>query len=284
MVYNFDINVAKEYGVNEAIMIANLQFWIAKNKANGRNFKDGHYWTYNSKRALLELFPFWSEQNIKTILEHLKNKNVLITANHNTNQYDRTLWYAFVDEDRWLSEVKDPNLSKSEAHPIHWLESTNGKVETNQPIPDNKPDNKPDKKEKNTVNSVYKEKDQPKRSWGEFGTVKLTEEEFVKIVEKYGWYTEFAVEKLDGYIATHGDPYKRHYPVFKRGNWIWDEAFKNRENGLPPIHNTIIDPSSPTGARAQTALEYYTDKYGLGKQQGKENNDVREKDDMHIPG
>lgn len=139
------------------------------------------------------------------------------------------------------------------------------------------------KKKINTVNSVYKEKDPPKRSWGEFGTVKLTEEEFVKIVEKYGWYTEFAVEKLDGYIATHGDPYKRHYPVFKRGNWIWGEAFKNRENGLPPVHNTIIDPSSPTGARAQTALEYYTEKYGLGKQQGKENSDVGEKKDMHIP-
>ena len=40
MIYSFDSGVAKEYGVNEAIMIANFQFWIKKNKANKNNFFD----------------------------------------------------------------------------------------------------------------------------------------------------------------------------------------------------------------------------------------------------
>lgn len=154
MNYNFDIEVAKEYGVNEAIMIANFQHWIRKNKANGKNFYDGHWWTYNSKKAFTELFPFWTEQNIKTILNHLKDKGVLITCNYNENQYDRTLWYAFVDEDKWIGENQ----------PMHKLELTNGEVRTNQAIPNIKPDilnnniiNKPQKiKQPPTLEEINK--------------------------------------------------------------------------------------------------------------------------------
>lgn len=125
MIYHFDSEVAKKYGVNGAIMIANFQYWIIKNKANDKNFFDGHYWTYNSKKALMELFPFWSEQNIKTILNHLKEKGVLITGNYNNSAYDRTLWYAFADEEQWIGEKQL----------FQKLELTNEKVKTNQTIP-----------------------------------------------------------------------------------------------------------------------------------------------------
>lgn len=138
MTYSFDIDVAKEYGVNEAIMIQNFKFWIMKNKATKKNFFDGHYWTYCSKKALMELFGFWSEQSIKTILNHLKEKGVLITANYNNSPYDRTLWYAFADEKKWLGE--NALFEK--------LESTNEKCENNQPIPDINTDIKTDNKEK----------------------------------------------------------------------------------------------------------------------------------------
>lgn len=140
MIYTFDATVAKEYGVNEAIMIANFQFWISKNKANGKNFVDGHYWTYNSKRAFLELFPFWTEQNIKTILKHLKDQGVIITGNYNKNNYDHTLWYAFADDNTWLNNIKQNNTSLSENQPIDRLELTNRAAETNRPIPDIIPD------------------------------------------------------------------------------------------------------------------------------------------------
>lgn len=140
MFYGFDIDVANEYGVNEAIMIANFQFWINKNKANDKNYYDGHFWTYNSLPAFVELFPFWSIQNIKTILNRLKEKGIIIVGNYNTNKYDRTNWYAFADESKWLKD----NKITGKAQLVHKLESTDGKVCINPPIPDNKPDNKQD--------------------------------------------------------------------------------------------------------------------------------------------
>lgn len=134
MNYSFDTDVAKEYGVQEAIMIRNFQFWIAKNKADNRHFYDGRFWTYSSKRALLELFPFWSAQNIKTILMRLKEKGVIVTGNYNKSPYDKTLWYAFAQEEQWIGENQT----------IDKLELTNRLVQTNQAIPDSNTDNNRD--------------------------------------------------------------------------------------------------------------------------------------------
>lgn len=132
MTYTFDIEIAKEYGVNEAILITNLQFWIKKNQANEKNYYEGHYWTYNSIKAWQKLFPFWTEKTIRTILNHLIEKGVIITGNYNQSKYDRTLWYAFADESIWLNGK------------IHSPKRENGTAEKGEPIPDNNTDNKTD--------------------------------------------------------------------------------------------------------------------------------------------
>lgn len=198
MNYNFDSDVAKEYGVNEAIMIANFQFWIAKNKANGKNYHNGRYWTYNSIKALKELFPFWSEQNIKTILRRLKEKGVLMCENLNTNRYDQTMWYAFVNDNQWIGENQ----------PIDKLELTNGFVRTNQPIPDNKPDILPDNKPDNNIHSVsLEEKEQKKRF------KKPTLEEIEDYIHEKG-------------LSVNGEKF---FNYFNEGDWI-DSSGKKVKN------------------------------------------------------
>lgn len=136
MNYQFDSEVAEEYGVDCAIMIHSLQYWVIKNKANDKHFYDGHYWTYNSNKAFVKMFPFWSEQNIRTILNRLKANGVITTASYNPNPYDKTLWYAFVDEERWITRYVRTNKSICENQHTDMLELTNGDVRTNEPIPD----------------------------------------------------------------------------------------------------------------------------------------------------
>lgn len=104
MVHQFDIEVAQEYGVIEAVFISNFQYWIWQNKANNLHEHDGRTWTYNSMKAFGELFPYLSTQTIRTTLKHLTEKDILLTANYNETTYDRTLWYAFKDEGRWLCQ------------------------------------------------------------------------------------------------------------------------------------------------------------------------------------
>lgn len=98
MNHSFDIDIAVKYGLHEAILIENLRFWIAKNKANKRHFYDGRYWTYNSAKALAELFPYMSEDQIQKRLKNLENLGVVVTGVYNKNHYDRTKWYALSGE------------------------------------------------------------------------------------------------------------------------------------------------------------------------------------------
>lgn len=137
----FDPGVAKELGVDCAIMLSNIDFWVDVNRKNGINLFEGRYWTYNTVKAYCELFPFWSEQNIKTILKKLITSGYLEKGRFNKKGYDKTNWYTTNPSFREGSlESSEPRLELTN----HRLESTNPLVRTNQPIPDNKQDNKPD--------------------------------------------------------------------------------------------------------------------------------------------
>lgn len=98
MTFQFDSEIAKLYGVNEAIFINNIYFWINHNVANNKHFHDGRFWTYNTKKAFTELFPFWSYEQVKNIIKKLVEKDVLLTANFNENTWDKTAWYSLSED------------------------------------------------------------------------------------------------------------------------------------------------------------------------------------------
>jgi len=104
MDFSFNIEFAKRYGVDEAIMVKSFQFWIRLNKANKTNYHDLRYWTYNTNKSLTEYYPFWSEKQVRRIIESLVDKEILIKGNYNKIAYDRTIWYAFLNEDLYLSD------------------------------------------------------------------------------------------------------------------------------------------------------------------------------------
>ena len=104
MEFSFNVEFANRYGIDEAIMIKSFQFWIRLNKANGNNFNDGKYWTYNTNKSLTLYFSFWSEKQVRRIIESLVDKGILLKGNYNKIGYDRTIWYAFTNEDLYLSD------------------------------------------------------------------------------------------------------------------------------------------------------------------------------------
>jgi len=93
-----DTSIAMEYGVSEAIFLNNIIYWLEKNAANGINYHDGRYWTFNSVSAFQKLFPFWTIQNVRTIIKKLKDKGILLTGMYNTFEYDKTVWYSLSDD------------------------------------------------------------------------------------------------------------------------------------------------------------------------------------------
>lgn len=166
----FDIEIAQKYGVNAAILLNNLAHWILHNKANDINFYDGYYWTYNSRKAYAELFPYMSERQIQTAFQKLIDDGLVITGKYNEKGYDHTIWYALTDKawdvlnvnvedaktaenwdeiddvakmsNRYSKNVKS-NMQKCQ---IDIAEMSNRYSENVKPIPNNKPNIKPDKK------------------------------------------------------------------------------------------------------------------------------------------
>lgn len=92
--HSFDPEIAGRVGLNAAVIFQNITFWIEKNQANRRNFREGRYWTYNSISAFGELFPYLSEKQIRTALEKLVSAELIIKGNFSDDRYDRTCWYA----------------------------------------------------------------------------------------------------------------------------------------------------------------------------------------------
>lgn len=102
----FNVEVAITHGLPAAIIISNLQFWIRHNIANRTNQYFGRTWSFNSARAFQELFPYMTERTISRTLKNLCDKGVLKKGNFNRKKFDKTIWYAFVNEEEWLSDSK----------------------------------------------------------------------------------------------------------------------------------------------------------------------------------
>lgn len=104
MIHFFSDEVALEVGINGAIILNHLHYWLKKNADNEMNYHDGCFWTYNSIAAYKKQFPFWSEKTIYRILRELEVNGYVKTGNYNQSAYDRTKWYALTEKSVKLLE------------------------------------------------------------------------------------------------------------------------------------------------------------------------------------
>lgn len=147
MNHYFNVELAKQYGIEEAIIIENLYFWIKKNVANEVNKNDGRYWTYNSAKAFAEIFPYMSARKISRVLASLYEKDAILKGNYNELSIDRTMWYSFTDELISVMDLQKYDVAKiSDIYDLtkndtHLPKMSNGKTENDEPIPYSKPYN-----------------------------------------------------------------------------------------------------------------------------------------------
>ena len=84
-------------GERSAMILNCIMSWVEYNKANGKSYKDGYYWSYNTFPAFKKEFPFWSERQIRYALDKLIKEGLIKTANYNSN-CQRTLWYTYTQK------------------------------------------------------------------------------------------------------------------------------------------------------------------------------------------
>lgn len=174
--HSFDIHLAEKYGIEAAIIIHHFQHWIQVNKRLNKNFIEGRTWSYQTFEQIAAQFPYWNPDKVRDIIHLLhtgekrrsgKRKRcfppVLIKANYNKTSFDRTAWYAFVDEKMFMSlKGQRENAQKLLG------ECPNGRGRMPKPIPDTLKDTKKDQslspsKEKGKIVPMIVEESEPDR-------------------------------------------------------------------------------------------------------------------------
>ncbi len=99
--HSFDIKLASKFGIERAILIHHFQHWIRINRSKNKNIHESRCWTYQTRKDIQAHFPYWTYESVKYLCESLVEEGVLITRNFNRTPLDRTLWYAFVNEEEF---------------------------------------------------------------------------------------------------------------------------------------------------------------------------------------
>ena len=133
MNHSFNIDYAELYGIEEAIILENIAFWIKKNETNNKNFYDGYTWTYNSAESFNKLFPYITPSKIRRCLLKLEELEVLKSGNYNKVNYDKTKWYTIINvEVSTFYKLKNGNYKMENG--LYNLENRTEQIV--EPIPD----------------------------------------------------------------------------------------------------------------------------------------------------
>lgn len=140
--HSFDIHLASKYGIECALLIHHFQHWIGVNRRNKRNLHEGRCWTYQTREEISSYFPYWSTETVRYLCQKLVQLKILMTGNFNRTKYDRTLWYAFVDEEKFgVDENSNISYKREKSQMVEGI-SPQGVEEIPTPIPDSITDSK----------------------------------------------------------------------------------------------------------------------------------------------
>jgi hypothetical protein len=107
----FQPSLAVAIGLNEAIVLQQVHYWLANSKNKGYE-QDGYKWVYNTYAEWRETnFPFWSENTIQRTFANLEEAGLVVSIQPMKSKYDRTKYYR-IDYPK-LEVFDDPNLVRS---------------------------------------------------------------------------------------------------------------------------------------------------------------------------
>ena len=143
LIHAFNADIAAEYkDVDLAVLIQHFIHWIHHNQKMERNFRQDRTWSYQTFEEIAAHYPYWSRDQVRRLLKKAVDFKILRKGNFNKSKFDRTLWYAFENEEKFTIGRNRPKERP---------ESANGKGESAPPIPHTKPITKPDTEKRVTA-------------------------------------------------------------------------------------------------------------------------------------
>jgi len=215
----FSPTLAACLGVNEAIFLQQLNYWLMNPKVKGVMI-DGNKWIFNSyQQWQQENFPFWSIPTIQRMVLRLEKAGILITKHLNT--FDRRKLYR-IDFEALNNEIEECNASKrydqSDQDDMtlfnkDYTETTNPLVSNSDEFETQAENSSTEKSESESQTGKKSKKAEPKKTadeWTHFGknremAIKFSESSGIKPVGKeYGkWNKALNALAEAGILAEH---------------------------------------------------------------------------------
>lgn len=96
--HSFSPRVAKELGVPAALILSALRYWTDYNEKNGKNFREGRTWVYNSFSAWQGFFEYLSVKQIRLVLKTLQDEGFILVEKFSEDKMNRVNWYALTEK------------------------------------------------------------------------------------------------------------------------------------------------------------------------------------------
>lgn len=224
MTHQFNTKIAEKYGIEEAILIEHLYFWIHKNECEKEMLKDGRTWCYSSAKAFNKYISYMNPQKIRRTLQKLETIGFIKIGNYNKSGLNQTLWYSFTDkaieeliDNKYdFSKVKNGNFKDEKCEDINKEDKEKNNINKNIDI-----EKKSANEEENRF-IIWMQKEYPhvckmKKP--------LTLDEYNKLRD-LGYSTDQITSKLD--VLENRDDYIRRYrsPYLCVRNWLKSDFTK----------------------------------------------------------
>ena len=144
--HSFNVQLATEIGLEECIILQHFYYWHKINCENENMVIDDKVWFFTSRRNIQSVFPYLSEQKIKTCLLRLEEKGYILKENKNANKIVKANWYALTEKSLAIfGEINQPLVKTTN----DWLK---------QPTNNSNNNKYNNIKETNSINTISKEK------------------------------------------------------------------------------------------------------------------------------
>ena len=113
--HSFNVNVAKKVGVNKAILLQYIEFWVDKNKANKVLIYEGKAWVYHTSSGFEEIFSYMKANTIAKYLVELEKEGYLHSCQNiekGKNRNNRVKYYTLGDAYFSITEKEAKNQNE----------------------------------------------------------------------------------------------------------------------------------------------------------------------------
>ena len=256
--HHFNVEDAMKYGVEKAVVLSNIRFWLNSNKNKDLSAvkHDGYYWMYNTAKDMSNVLPYFTQSKVQRLLKQLEDEGVLIVGNYNKFKYDRTKWYT-------LSEFTyDDNCSTQTP------ELTIGNEQIEQPIQDSKTNTKTNNKIDTSINIPFSD------FWDKYdyckGKKSDVEAKWIALSDEERTLT---MESLDTYLLSTPDKTYRKYPMSYLNTEAWNDEH------IVPVAN-LATPMATTSTSQTYSNHSSNDVYSASFKPFDDNSSKHTKDDL----